>query len=57
MNGSNSVQLLPFNTLDLYKKNLIWQKPYIPFADYRSMQYFVEKVKYRILEKQKMQHH
>ena len=28
------------------------QKLNIPFADYGSMQYFVEKVKYGILEKQ-----
>ena len=49
MNGSNSVQLLPFNTL--------YQKLNIPFADYGSMQYFAEKVKYRIIEKQTMQHH
>ena len=44
MNGSNSVQLLPFNTL--------LQKLNIPFADDRSMQYFIEKVKYKILENQ-----
>ena len=46
-----SVQLLPFNTL-YKKKKLILQKLNIPFADYGSMQYFVEKVKYRDLEKQ-----
>ena len=39
VNGSNSVQLLPFI---LYTKNLILQKLNIPFADYGSMQYFVE---------------
>ena len=49
VNGSNSVQLLPFI---LFTKNLILQKLNIPFADYGSMQYFVEEVKYRILEKQ-----
>ena len=49
MNGSNLAQLLPLNTL---YKNLIFQKFNIPFAEYGSMQYFVEKVKYRILEKQ-----
>ena len=30
------------------KPPLIHQKLNIPFADYGSMQYFVEKVKYRI---------
>ena len=33
-------------------KNLILQKLNIPGADYGSIQYFVEKVKYKILEKQ-----
>ena len=49
MNGSNSVHLLPINTLD---QNLIFKKLNIPLADYGSIQYFVEKVEYRNLEKQ-----
>ena len=45
----NECQYFP---LIRFTKNLIFQKLNIPFADYGSMQYFVEKVKYRILEKQ-----
>ena len=41
------LQLLPFNT--------VYQNLNITFADYGSMQYFVEKVKYRI-NKQMQQH-
>ena len=43
----NEWQILDLIT-SLYNSNTLFQKLNIPFADYGSMQYFVEKVKYRI---------
>ena len=45
INGCNSSSVIYSNTINITSLYTLYQKLNTPFADYESMQYFVEKVK------------